>query len=739
MLRCGTCRQLFHSDCVGCLSNKLLQGDTFYTFKCSVCGKGRQEYERPAMSWLNITHFAVYTLLRQNPAKEFVRWKEEICLFIDTHWEYLKPGKPRSPTWHNTVASILSTSHGKDKVFKSGTEKFGQPGYWGLNVLKPPESGTAKSGVKPRELKNTPKEKDSTPTRVSQPHVRKKRDRKPIDDGAVRTGRLKAEPFDESKCTRSGIAGPSLKRKLSLEDVSDASLTKKVKSEPLDNENGSVPATANTSGKHLPASKPILAPRQRNDRHKPVSEDETDIFGDDDSDLSSLSSIEDSDDGRGNPSHHASAEKQSRIRFGGLGKGKGISRVEAEGYANSSDVRRRSYPSVLSADDDEEDEEPEDFTDDLDEEDQDDTDSDTDTDEELASETRPLAPEANHKARDTSFPSAKPKYHTFVTPEQEYNLLQLLSDAANPLPPAAARLRRKIQLRRHKRTVGARLFDFDSVVSRSLRDPHHRRKDSEPTHNAPSSVRLTPLIYREPDGIPSLVTLADGRIAKLIIRGMDSKLALQRFRAVRHVSHTKYEHSFLSRIEGQLTPKVTVSPYSGKPLPSYVWRSYPDGPAAATAPPQQRMLEIISGKSRPIDYKHLDSAHLSAVNDLLSRVFWPGIDVAEALTYPEYTLVALYGRVAIGVAVMTPEGYLSYLAVKSGWNGAGIARFMLFYLIQAVSGKDITLHVSANNKAMLLYQRMGFKPEEFIVGFYDKYLPPESTACKNAFFVRLRR
>ncbi|KAJ3001138.1 Cysteine-rich protein 2-binding protein [Thoreauomyces humboldtii] len=64
---------------------------------------------------------------------------------------------------------------------------------------------------------------------------------------------------------------------------------------------------------------------------------------------------------------------------------------------------------------------------------------------------------------------------------------------------------------------------------------------------------------------------------------------------------------------------------------------------------------------------------------------------------------------------------------------------MLFHLIRTASGKDITLHVSANNKAMLLYQRLGFKPEEFIVGFYHKYLPAESTACKNALFVRLRK
>jgi ribosomal protein S18 acetylase RimI-like enzyme len=51
----------------------------------------------------------------------------------------------------------------------------------------------------------------------------------------------------------------------------------------------------------------------------------------------------------------------------------------------------------------------------------------------------------------------------------------------------------------------------------------------------------------------------------------------------------------------------------------------------------------------------------------------------------------------------------------------------------------VTLHVSATNPAMLLYQGFGFKAEEFIINFYDKYLPPESRMCKHAFLMRLRK
>ncbi|ORZ37844.1 hypothetical protein BCR44DRAFT_1497850 [Catenaria anguillulae PL171] len=83
----------------------------------------------------------------------------------------------------------------------------------------------------------------------------------------------------------------------------------------------------------------------------------------------------------------------------------------------------------------------------------------------------------------------------------------------------------------------------------------------------------------------------------------------------------------------------------------------------------------------------------------------------EYLSYPEVTVVATYGQLVIGCALATPDGYLA----------------------------DVTLHVSANNPAMIMYQKMGFKPEEFIVGFYDKYYPEEGEQSKHALFVRLRK
>lgn len=39
----------------------------------------------------------------------------------------------------------------------------------------------------------------------------------------------------------------------------------------------------------------------------------------------------------------------------------------------------------------------------------------------------------------------------------------------------------------------------------------------------------------------------------------------------------------------------------------------------------------------------------------------------------------------------------------------------------------------------LLYNKFGFKAEEFVVGFYDDYLDNQTRICKNALRLRYRR
>ncbi|KAG6861261.1 hypothetical protein C0995_002069 [Termitomyces sp. Mi166 len=207
------------------------------------------------------------------------------------------------------------------------------------------------------------------------------------------------------------------------------------------------------------------------------------------------------------------------------------------------------------------------------------------------------------------------------------------------------------------------------------------------------------------------------------------------------IKTTPFASSFLSRLQGT-TASIpssaiavdweTVTPWMS--LMSDIRDHY-----VLSHPERERPVETLA----PIIYTSLEELHLREVHELLERVFWKGINVADSLDYyPERcTVIASYKRLVIGVAILSSprETYITYLAVRAGWDNARIARSMLYHLIMLNPKRDITLHVSVNNSAMLLYNRFGFKAEEFVAGFYEQYLDPNSRASKNAFRLRLRQ
>lgn len=98
--------------------------------------------------------------------------------------------------------------------------------------------------------------------------------------------------------------------------------------------------------------------------------------------------------------------------------------------------------------------------------------------------------------------------------------------------------------------------------------------------------------------------------------------------------------------------------------------------------------------------------------------------VSDALHFsPEKcTVVAVYKQLVVGAAFLSSpqEAYITYLAVRSGWENSQIAtyvsllhgtsvfnnlretsRSMLYHLITLNPNRDITLHVSINNPAMV--------------------------------------
>ncbi|PPQ71672.1 hypothetical protein CVT24_007825, partial [Panaeolus cyanescens] len=210
--------------------------------------------------------------------------------------------------------------------------------------------------------------------------------------------------------------------------------------------------------------------------------------------------------------------------------------------------------------------------------------------------------------------------------------------------------------------------------------------------------------------------------------------------ALYSITTTKFDNSFLSRIHGSgeaieqnllAVDWQTKTPWMN--LLSDIREHY-----SLAHPDRDQPIEQLG----PISYVTLSAGLVPQVNDLLERCFWAGIDISDSLDYwPEKaTVIAMYKKVVVGVAILSSplETYITFLAVRAGWDKSQIARTMLFHLISMNPDKDITLHVSVNNSAMLLYNQFGFKAEEFVAGFYSQYLDPTSRASKNAFRLRLR-
>ncbi|KAI0281106.1 Cupredoxin [Russula aff. rugulosa BPL654] len=154
--------------------------------------------------------------------------------------------------------------------------------------------------------------------------------------------------------------------------------------------------------------------------------------------------------------------------------------------------------------------------------------------------------------------------------------------------------------------------------------------------------------------------------------------------ALYDIRTTPYRNSFLWRLNGFVVHR--------SPVIAADWENSPS-------------MAVVQESVAPVTYVTLTAEHLLQVHDILHRLFWSGIDISDSLQHePEKaTIVAMYKRLVVGCAILSSpvETYITYLAVRAGWENAQIATTMLFHLINRNPNKDITLHVSTNNPAMV--------------------------------------
>ena len=232
------------------------------------------------------------------------------------------------------------------------------------------------------------------------------------------------------------------------------------------------------------------------------------------------------------------------------------------------------------------------------------------------------------------------------------------------------------------------------------------------------------------------------------------------FDGLRAIQSTQYEHSFAARIYGHTPPRtpgliavdwghsswmtftLTIRLHSQSThLCIWVCVHITMLTLSFSSPERDQPEQLHT----PITYVSLRPSHLPQVHDLLERVFGDGIDgkhallpffssdptadhiltpVSDALHYaPERsTVITMYDHLVVGAAFLSSpqETYITYLVVRAGWENAQIAtyftfffsvptsrteldprRTMLYHLIALHPHRDITLHVSANNPAMV--------------------------------------
>lgn len=151
---------------------------------------------------------------------------------------------------------------------------------------------------------------------------------------------------------------------------------------------------------------------------------------------------------------------------------------------------------------------------------------------------------------------------------------------------------------------------------------------------------------------------------------------------------------------------------------------------------------------RTIDFCYVREEHIRAINTLVEELFWPNINMKECLLYPEFTVVALCGKLVVGLGAMVPnpskpnETYITFLCTRQHWRGAGVGSFMLYHLMAACQGCHISLHCSVSRHAALgLYFQLGFKVQCVVLNFYKPYLGshPRADMSPHAFYLKYTR
>ncbi|KAM9699245.1 cysteine-rich protein 2-binding protein, partial [Menidia menidia] len=662
-----------------------LKGDNFFKFCCAGCSEdGNESFERMRLTWQQVVMLAMYNLSLEGTGRQgYFRWKEDICAFIGRHWSFLLGTRKKTSTWWSTVAGCLSV--GSPSFFRSGAQEFGEPGWWRLVQNRPPTLRPDQERAPPRSRGNAHRPAPPPPEPGGAPEGPRRRGgaRHPVESAMqLKEKRSRTqEAKDIRRAQREGAA--KLAAKLAAAKLAAAKLAAGGRRPEPPLERGEVVDFSSlSSSDRTPLTSPSPSPSPDfSAPGTPASHSATPSL------LSEADLIPDAMPPQALFHDDEELEPEGMID-------PGMEEVPPAGRP-----RPRPPPATIKREPDSE------------------GDSSREREEPLAA--------GQHAG------GARRRLGALGLLEERRLLRRLdACPLALAVAPHARRLRRKLVVRQAQRHRGLALLDLDRAVSAAL--------------------SLVGGVYGARGAEPQPPGAAQGKFCT----SSPERRILDRFQTSTASRRGVQQNplTFWHRLMGAegSSDRTIKSPYTARILKPYIRRDYESRPL------KLRLLAEIRGYSHrgapgwspppdaPIDYCYVRPSHIPPVNALCSSAFWPGVDLSECLQYPDFSVVALYKKVVVGFGFMVPdvkynEAYISFLLVHPEWRRAGIGTFMIYHLIQTCMGKDVTLHVSVSNPAMLLYQKFGFKVEEYILDFYDQYYPPDSTECRHAFFLRLRR
>ncbi|XP_068607259.1 cysteine-rich protein 2-binding protein [Brachionichthys hirsutus] len=665
-----------------------LKGDNFFKFTCSDCGEdGKESFERMRLTWQQVVMLAMYNLSLEGTGRQgYFRWKEDICAFIGRHWNFLLGTRKKTSTWWSTVAGCLSV--GSPTFFRSGAQEFGEPGWWKLVQNRPPT-------LRPVVDKSAPKAKASKPALdpvITVEGLRKRGARNPVENAMqLKEKRSRTQEAKDIRRAQKEAVGVCA-------DHSAASTPAKLsggrgggagRRPDLVLEKGEViDFSSLSSSDRTPLTSPSPSPSPDfSAPGTPASHSATPSL------LSEADLIPDAMPPQALFHDDEEMETEGMIDPGteDVPPPRVASHIKREAQSEGEDDLEETFG--LSGG---------------------------------PSSGGVVGAGGPERRRIPHAEKAEPPRLAMLSLYEERMLLRRLDACplALAVTPQAKRLHRKLLIRQAKRQRGLPLLDIDRAISATL--------------------SLVGGLYCVQEVDTQVRAGTNSQELRVLDRFQTS---VSRRRGVQ-----QHSVSFCQRLmgdEGSLDQSIK-SPYTSRILKPYIRRDYESRPV------KLRLLQEIRAHSHrkdpdwvpdpgaPIDYCYVRPNHIPSVNSMCHSSFWPGVDLSECLQYPDFSVVVLYKRVVVGFGFMVPdvkynEAYISFLLVHPEWRRAGIGTFMIYHLIQTCMGKDVTLHVSASNAAMLLYQKLGFQAEEYILDFYDKYYPVDSSECRHAFFLRLRR